>query len=65
MREARPPLDEHELKAVLAALDRAEQGPAANRSAWRDAGLEESTDAWPIDESYALSPRSTRGATRA
>ena len=65
MLEVRPPLDDHELEAVLAALDYADHASPARRSAWREAHVVESTDAWPSEESYALSPRSTRGATRA
>lgn len=39
--------------------------PSAYRSSWREAGRVEATEAWASEESYALSPRSTRGATRA
>ncbi len=38
--------------------------PAAYASAWRVAGLREAAEGEDV-ESYALSPRSTRGATRA
>ena len=65
MLEVRPSLDEHELRAVLVAFDRSERVFSAHQSAWRDAGVVEATEAWPGEEPYALSPRSTRGATRA
>jgi hypothetical protein len=40
-------------------------GPESYDDAWRRAGLYEGVDRDGDDSSYALSPRSTRGATRA
>ncbi len=66
--EAVPPLDEAGRRAVLAALERAGVRvgitPAAYESAWRAAALVEGVEV-EEGEGYALSPRSTRGATRA
>jgi hypothetical protein len=43
-----------------------ETGPAPNRHAWLAAARAEAVDRDPrSDERYALSPRRTRGATRA
>jgi len=64
-----PSLDspQHEaLKVAIARVGLDVREAADNRmSAWRQAGLAGATAAWPVDEDYALSPRSTRGATRA
>ena len=68
MLDARPPLDEWELEAVRAVLERVHRGHPAYDSVWRRTAAEESVCApadAPDDEAYALSPRSTRGATRA
>ena len=65
--EAVPPMDGSERRAVLEALERTgvrvEVVPAAYDSAWRAAGLRDGVE--DDDEGYALSPRRTRGATRA
>lgn len=63
-----PPLDESEQRALIGALERAgvpvDGAPEQYRSAWRAAGLRDALE--PDEaESYAPSPRSTRGATRA
>jgi len=52
-----------EFEAVVAALSEAPLEEAGNApgSAWRRAGIEEAVDRAP----QALSPRSSRGATRA
>lgn len=66
--EADPPLGEPGRRALIEALERAfvptDRTPPAYESAWRAAGLHEAADA-DEPEGYALSPRSTRGATRA
>jgi hypothetical protein len=59
-----------EAEAVRAALDQAGIAdglvPSARESAWRAAALLEAVERDPRDaDGYALSPRSTRGATRA
>jgi hypothetical protein len=63
-----PPLGERERQALSEALARvgarANRGPSAYDSAWRAAGLREAAELDEPDD-YALSPRSTRGATRA
>lgn len=63
-----PALGEPEQRALIEALEQAgvQSGgtPPAYRSAWRAAGLLEAVEA-DEPEDYALSPRSTRGATRA
>ncbi len=67
--DVRPPLSDGERDALEAAL--AEAGvsadgpPEAYRSAWRRAAALEAVDGEPDADGYALSPRSTRGATRA
>ena len=67
--EVRPPLSEDARDALERA--RAEAGAslegqsAAYRSAWRRAAALEAVDGEPDEDGYALSPRSTRGATRA
>jgi hypothetical protein len=62
-----PPLEDGERRALLLALEGAEPRERAGepyRQAWRVAGLLEGVDD-EADVSYAFSPRSTRGATRA
>ena len=64
--EIRPPVDDAERAVIAAALGRE---PARSDAAWARAGLAEAADACDGDEGwsalYAVSPRSTRGATRA
>lgn len=62
-----PPPERSEREALLVALARLERAHADDpyRAAWRRAGLYEASAADEADASYALSPRSTRGATRA
>jgi hypothetical protein len=64
--EVSPPLEDGERRALLVALELV--GPWANddpyRRAWRAAALREAVDN-EAEVGYALSPRSTRGATRA
>jgi hypothetical protein len=66
--EIDPPLGEPAGRALIEALGRAaahvDGAPPAYRSAWREAGLREAAEPEEPDD-YALSPRSTRGATRA
>ncbi len=66
--EVDPPLGEPAERALIEALERAaahvDVAPAAYRSAWRAAGLQEAAEPEEPDD-YALPPRSTRGATRA
>jgi hypothetical protein len=66
--EVVPPLSEGESRALrrgLATLGvRLDAQPEAYRSAWRRAALREAIDNEPVPR-YALSPRRTRGATRA
>ena len=66
---ATPPLDASEREAVIRAVlngaGEVHARPPAYRSGWGRAGRVEATEAWPSEERYALSPRSTRGATRA
>jgi hypothetical protein len=65
--EVTPPLEQDERHALLVALERAEvheRAGEAYRRAWRVAGLREGVDD-EAEVSYAFSPRSTRGATRA
>jgi hypothetical protein len=63
-----PPVDAP-MRRVLAELlrDRAAQavGRIGYDDAWRRAGLQEGVLRDDVDSDYALSPRSTRGATRA
>jgi hypothetical protein len=58
-----------EVLAIGRALERAGvplgRRPAAYASAWRRAAAREAVAEWPVRPSYALSPRRTRGATRA
>ncbi len=66
--EATPPLEEHERRALLVALEQVDPGTAAGEPyghAWRLAALFEAALGDDVDVAYAFSPRSTRGATRA
>lgn len=64
-----PPLGERERRAVghaLAGLGvRLDGLPPAYLSPWRHTAAREAISSEPEEERYALSPRSTRGATRA
>lgn len=64
-----PPVSPDEEQALAEALGRAGielDGHAPGyEGAWRRAGLEEATGHGDEEPGYALSPRSTRGATRA
>ena len=66
--EAVPPLDGSGQRAVIEALERVgvrvQNAPEVYGNAWRAAGLREGAETDAADD-YALSPRSTRGATRA
>jgi hypothetical protein len=61
-----PPLGEHEELALRLALGGAAV-PLLARGAWSSAAAREAVENDPADADprYALSPRSTRGATRA
>lgn len=66
--EAVPPVAASEQRALIEALERSgaliDDAPGAYESAWRAASLREAGE--PDEhEDYVLSPRSTRGATRA
>ena len=66
----RPPVSEHELLAIRAALEAAGTTRGASRvcparSAWSAAAAQEAVEGEPRAAGYAPSPRSTRGATRA
>jgi hypothetical protein len=67
--DVRPPLPDEARDALERALVEAgealEEQPSAYRSAWRRAAALEAVDVEPDEDGYALSPRSTRGATRA
>ena len=69
MLEADPRLGPEELTAVAIALARAgvwpEQRLAAHSSAWRLTAAREAVEGMAARPTYALSPRRTRGATRA
>jgi hypothetical protein len=52
-------------RALAEAGEALERQPAAYASAWRRAAALEAVDGEPDEDGYALSPRSTRGATRA
>jgi hypothetical protein len=65
--EVNPPLEDGERRALLVALELAGRGMDPDdpyRQAWRAAAAREAVDDEP-EFGYALSPRSTRGATRA
>jgi hypothetical protein len=59
-----PPLDESVARA-LAALVRESRATESGDDAWREAALREGVERADDEPGYALSPRSTRGATRA
>lgn len=67
--EVVPPLPPTEQQALTEALARAglelDGPPPAYASPWRRVGLFEATGNGDENDGYALSPRSTRGATRA
>jgi hypothetical protein len=67
--DVRPPLPDDVRDALVRALAEAgealEEQPSAYQSAWRRAAALESVGGEPDEDRYALSPRSTRGATRA
>ncbi|HXF97344.1 MAG TPA: hypothetical protein VNJ46_01890 [Gaiellaceae bacterium] len=72
MLEVRPSLSAGELGVFRIALERAglrlDGEPPAYRSPWRLAGLREAVESAPPPVAaarYTLSPRNTRGATRA
>ncbi|OFW53633.1 MAG: hypothetical protein A2146_01435 [Actinobacteria bacterium RBG_16_67_10] len=52
-------------RALARTAVRLDERPAAYSSAWRCAAAREAVETLPARGSYALSPRSTRGATRA
>jgi hypothetical protein len=64
-----PAVGEQERAVLAAALARAgvepNGRPPAYSSRWRRAGLAEAVERAPAPGSYAFSPRSSRGATRA
>jgi hypothetical protein len=65
----RPPVSETELLAIRQALETAWPGVdpkgRPKQSAWSATAAREAVGDAPRPECYALSPRSTRGATRA
>jgi hypothetical protein len=67
--DVRPPLPDDARAALERALadagEAVEDQPSAYRNAWRRAAALEAADGEPDEDGYALSPRSTRGATRA
>jgi hypothetical protein len=67
--EVVPAVGERERAVIVAALTRAgvepDDRPQAYSSRWRRAGLAEALERAPARRAYALSPRSSRGATRA
>jgi hypothetical protein len=71
--DATPPLADSELEALHQALRQAhllpDAEPEAHRAPWRQIAAREAvgnvSEDSSDDELYALSPRSTRGATRA
>lgn len=63
-----PPIEPVELRALLAALERTgvrASGTDGSSTSWRRAGIREAVGDDETDGGYALSPRRTRGATRA
>jgi hypothetical protein len=61
-----PPLDESVARALVALLRESPAiASAATGGAWREAALKEGVERSEGEPGYALSPRSTRGATRA
>jgi hypothetical protein len=65
--DAEPPLDPAVANALASVLEDVLRGPAAlsRDDPWRRAGLTEAVEEVEPPADYALSPRSTRGATRA
>jgi hypothetical protein len=67
--DVHPPVAPEEGEALSRALERSgielDAAPAAYAAPWRLAGLVEATTRDDDDGGYALSPRRTRGATRA
>jgi hypothetical protein len=65
--DVEPPLEPALAKALGSLLEGAlpETAGLSRDSPWRRAGLAEAVDGVEAPEDYALSPRSTRGATRA
>jgi len=59
--EVTPPVDDAVVRALADVLDE-ERATGPDTAAWQRAALAESVEG---EESYAFSPRSTRGATRA
>jgi hypothetical protein len=64
--EVNPPLEDDERRALLVALELVGRGMSDDpyRQTWRAASLREAVDD-DAEVDYALSPRRTRGATRA
>jgi hypothetical protein len=63
-----PPVEEHVYEALVAMLGDSGTPALASpryRDAWRLASLHEGVERDEPEPAYALSPRSTRGATRA
>jgi hypothetical protein len=63
-----PPVAAAEMRALQAVLQQTGlRGPNARgyESAWRRSALREAVERGELENAYALSPRSTRGATRA
>ena len=60
--EVTPPVDEPIVEALAEALETERAAACPGASAWQQAALAEQVER---EESYAFSPRSTRGATRA
>jgi hypothetical protein len=63
-----PPVAPSEARALAAAVERAGIRGSDDRgyqSAWRRSALREAVERGASEDGYALSPRSTRGATRA
>ena len=65
--DAEPPLDPAVAKALASLLEDVVPEPAGQSrdDPWRRAGLTEAVEDLEPPADYALSPRSTRGATRA
>ena len=62
-----PSLDESVARALAALVreSRANASATSDGGAWREAALREGVERSEDEPGYALSPRSTRGATRA
>jgi len=65
--DAEPPLDPAVAKALASLLEDVVPAPAglSRDDPWRRAALTEAVEEEELPADYALSPRSTRGATRA